>query len=105
SQSRDCAGRAEHLAAAGTLAAILGFVYYASMIPPEMPQNFEPFVFVIVGASGDLTTRKLVPALYRLMERFDELRSCYLLGAARSEWSDEDFRADIRGALEEQGFS
>ncbi|MEX1055899.1 MAG: glucose-6-phosphate dehydrogenase, partial [Rhodothermales bacterium] len=70
-----------------------------------MPREFQPFVFVIVGASGDLTTRKLVPALYDLMTRHDELRACNLVGAARSEMTDEEFRAEIREALIEHGLS
>ncbi len=32
-------------------------------------RSFQPHLFVILGASGDLTSRKLVPALFHLMER------------------------------------
>ena len=64
-----------------------------------MPKEFEPFVFVIVGASGDLTFRKLVPALYDLMARHNELRCCHLLGSARTTLSDQEFRDEIREAL------
>ncbi|HLU10133.1 MAG TPA: glucose-6-phosphate dehydrogenase [Oceanobacillus sp.] len=47
---------------------------------------------VIFGASGDLTQRKLIPALYNLYRRKrlpDELN---IVGFARRPWSDDDFR-------------
>jgi glucose-6-phosphate 1-dehydrogenase len=56
-------------------------------------------IVVIFGASGDLTKRKLIPALYnlalgkRLPERFA------VVGYARSEWSHEEFRARMRDAV------
>ena len=65
-------------------------------------QNFSnvpkpsPTTIVIFGASGDLTERKLIPALYtldlegRLPERYA------VIGVARSEFTDEAFRAHLR---------
>ena len=50
---------------------------------------------VIFGASGDLTKRLLMPALYnlararRLSERFA------VIGVDRSAWSEEDFRTHL----------
>jgi glucose-6-phosphate 1-dehydrogenase len=58
-------------------------------------------VLTIFGASGDLTKRKLIPALYnlalesRLPERFA------VAGYARSEMSHEDFRQKMREAVSE----
>jgi glucose-6-phosphate 1-dehydrogenase len=58
-------------------------------------------VLVIFGASGDLTKRKLIPALYnlalekRLPERFA------VVGYARSEMTDEAFRDKMRDAVKE----
>ncbi|MFB6249974.1 MAG: glucose-6-phosphate dehydrogenase [Salinibacter sp.] len=69
-----------------------------------MPK-IEPHVFVIFGATGDLTKRKLLPALYHLMQEQDIAQRCHVLGTARSDWSDEDFRALAREALREKGFS
>lgn len=66
--------------------------------------GIEPHLFTIFGASGDLTTRKLVPALYHLMRRDDGLRRLHLLGTARSELSDADFRDQISQSLREAGF-
>ena len=67
-----------------------------------MSRSFQPHLFIILGASGDLTARKLVPALFRLMERHDDLRCCHILGVARSEMSDKAFRSGIRRVLAEQ---
>jgi glucose-6-phosphate 1-dehydrogenase len=69
-----------------------------------MPQ-IEPHLFVIFGATGDLTKRKLIPALYHLMQEQDVARRCHILGTARSDWSDEGFRDTIRTALRDKGFS
>ncbi len=54
---------------------------------------------VIFGASGDLTHRKLIPALYNLA--FDEyLPSGFVvIGAARSKFTDEQYRADLFEAV------
>ena len=58
-------------------------------------------VVVIFGASGDLTKRKLIPALYnlalekRLPERFA------VVGYARSEMTHDDFREKMREAVKE----
>jgi glucose-6-phosphate 1-dehydrogenase len=64
-----------------------------------------PHVYVIFGATGDLTHRKLLPALYNLMQRRDIAENCYILGTARSELSDADFREAARESLSEAGFS
>ncbi len=58
----------------------------------------ESCVLVIFGATGDLTRRKLMPALYNMScgatatERFD------VLGIGRSKMTDEAFRASMREA-------
>jgi len=61
----------------------------------------EPCVMVIFGASGDLTKRLLVPALYNLA--CDDLLSdnFAVLGTGRSEITDEEFRESM--ASEENG--
>ncbi|MGA7613805.1 MAG: glucose-6-phosphate dehydrogenase [Thermoanaerobaculia bacterium] len=61
----------------------------------------EPSVLVIFGASGDLTHRKLIPALYSLAH--DGLLSPgqTIIGFARAEMTDEEFRAEMRKACDE----
>jgi glucose-6-phosphate 1-dehydrogenase len=52
----------------------------------------EPCVVVIFGASGDLTQRKLMPALYALAVRRLLPERFAVVGAARSEETDDAFR-------------
>lgn len=50
---------------------------------------------VIFGATGDLTHRKLVPALYNLLQDEYLPSNFAVFGAARSELTDEQFRASM----------
>ncbi|TMD09368.1 MAG: glucose-6-phosphate dehydrogenase [Chloroflexi bacterium] len=62
-----------------------------------------PCALVIFGASGDLTRRKLVPALYALSVQGLLPAGFTVVGAARSEGTDEGFRASLRQAVERHG--
>lgn len=62
----------------------------------------DPHLFVIFGATGDLTHRKLLPALYHLMQNENVAENCYILGTSRSDWSDERFRREARNSLADQ---
>jgi glucose-6-phosphate 1-dehydrogenase len=61
--------------------------------------NTGPIVIVIFGASGDLTQRKLVPALYSLMFEGLLSPSIRVLGVARTPLSDEEFRHRLYGGV------
>jgi glucose-6-phosphate 1-dehydrogenase len=52
----------------------------------------EDHILVIFGASGDLTRRKLIPALFSLFQRKLLPKNFAVLGASRTPLSDEDFR-------------
>jgi glucose-6-phosphate 1-dehydrogenase len=52
----------------------------------------DPCAMVIFGASGDLTKRKLIPALYNLAKDHLLSREFALIGFARQEMSNEQFR-------------
>ncbi len=54
---------------------------------------------VLFGATGDLAVRKLFPALYRL-ERSGVLK-VPVIGVARSDWTDDDFRVHARESIAE----
>jgi len=58
--------------------------------------------FVIFGASGDLTSRKLIPALYNLHRKRLLPRGFFLIGCARSTFTDETFRAGMAEAIRAQ---
>ena len=59
-------------------------------------------VLVIFGASGDLTKRKLIPALYDLYIRKLLPKKFAVLGAARTPLSDDDFRKRVSEFLPAQ---
>jgi glucose-6-phosphate 1-dehydrogenase len=63
----------------------------------------EPCVLVIFGASGDLTHRKIFPALYALAYRRLLPEKFAIVGASRSEWSDDEFRDQMEHAVREFG--
>ncbi len=56
---------------------------------------------VIFGASGDLTKRKLIPALYSLYTNNRLQEGFSVIGAARTEYSDEEFRTYILEQMNE----
>ena len=62
-----------------------------------------PCALVIFGASGDLTRRKLVPALYALTAGGLLPPGFTVVGAARTEMSDEQFRETLRDSVEKLG--
>ena len=61
----------------------------------------EPSCLVIFGASGDLTQRKLVPGLYSLAHDGLLPNGQTIVGFARADISDDQFRANMRKACEE----
>jgi glucose-6-phosphate 1-dehydrogenase len=63
----------------------------------------EPCALVIFGASGDLTRRKLFPALYSLALRRLLPERFGVVGVARSEESDDEFRERMKHAVQEFG--
>jgi glucose-6-phosphate 1-dehydrogenase len=68
------------------------------------PQRFERRVpecaIVIFGANGDLTKRKLMPALYRLAYDRRLPASFAVIGNSRTALSDDDFRNHMRDAVQ-----
>ena len=57
-----------------------------------MARGIQPQAVVIFGATGDLTKRKLLPAFWHLWSEGQLPKGFALVGYARSEMSDEDFR-------------
>lgn len=65
-----------------------------------MNKNID-HIFVIFGASGDLTKRKLLPAIYNLFI-YDQLPEKFaVVGAARSDMTDDEFRNNIINAVKQ----
>jgi glucose-6-phosphate 1-dehydrogenase len=63
----------------------------------------QPFAFVIFGASGDLSRRKLIPALYHLVSAEYIQASYAVVGTSRKPMTDEAFRDFVKQALDEHG--
>ena len=61
----------------------------------------EPSTILIFGASGDLTRRKLVPALFRLAQQNLLPGGFSILGTGRSRFTHEEFRGRMREAVDE----
>jgi glucose-6-phosphate 1-dehydrogenase len=61
----------------------------------------DPCIMVIFGAAGDLTRRKLVPALYNLAKADLLSREFAILGVAHSAMSDDDFRKKMSDDIRE----
>jgi glucose-6-phosphate 1-dehydrogenase len=61
----------------------------------------DPCLLVIFGASGDLTAKKLMPALYALALRRLLPEKFGIVGAARSEEGDDAFRERMKKAVQD----
>jgi glucose-6-phosphate 1-dehydrogenase len=65
-----------------------------------MTPDQRPTTFVIFGASGDLTQRKLVPALFNQARKGRLPANMRIVGFARRPWSPAEFRAQLRTGVE-----
>jgi glucose-6-phosphate 1-dehydrogenase len=65
--------------------------------------RLDPCIIVIFGASGDLTARKLMPALYNLFLRGALPEPCCIVGVGRTDWSREEFQKRMQEAVASQG--
>jgi glucose-6-phosphate 1-dehydrogenase len=61
----------------------------------------EPFALVIFGASGDLTHRKLIPALWTLFAARTLPEPFAIVCTARTPMTDEVFRDKLRGGVQQ----
>ncbi|MFZ1469057.1 MAG: glucose-6-phosphate dehydrogenase [Paracoccaceae bacterium] len=61
----------------------------------------DPFDLVIFGGTGDLARRKILPGLYRRFQAGQMTEDSRIIGAARGDLSDADFRAMVAEAIGE----
>lgn len=80
----------------------------ASSQPAEKVSNGEatlhtspPCIMVIFGAAGDLTKRKLIPALYNLKKSNLLSDNFAVIGVARAEMNDDEFRKRLSDEISE----
>jgi glucose-6-phosphate 1-dehydrogenase len=69
-----------------------------SPVAPRVATTPPPLAMVIFGASGDLTARKILPALAELANRGRLNPQFTVIGVARTKWSDEEFQDVARKA-------
>jgi glucose-6-phosphate 1-dehydrogenase len=62
-------------------------------------QPTDPCTIVILGATGDLTARKLIPALFDLYKKDGLPQPFQIMGCGRTELNSESFRQDMAEAL------
>jgi glucose-6-phosphate 1-dehydrogenase len=69
----------------------------------QLRRTPDPCILVIFGASGDLTQRKLFPALYSLAFRHLLPEKFAVVGIARTEETDDEFRERMKEAVQKFG--
>ena len=67
----------------------------------RLPRIAGPCSVVIFGVTGDLSKRKLMPAIYDLANRGLLPPSFALVGFARRDWADQDFAKEVHDAVRE----
>ncbi|MDB6036469.1 MAG: glucose-6-phosphate 1-dehydrogenase [Verrucomicrobiales bacterium] len=67
----------------------------------QMRKTVEPCSIVIFGASGDLTARKLIPAFYHLFMAKALPTPFHIIGFARREKTDDQWREELHAALQQ----
>jgi glucose-6-phosphate 1-dehydrogenase len=67
----------------------------AAAAPPRIGKQGDPCVMVIFGAAGDLTGRMLIPALYNLARAGLLSKEFAVVGVARTQLSNDDFRKRV----------
>ncbi|MDE3170656.1 MAG: glucose-6-phosphate dehydrogenase, partial [Acidobacteriota bacterium] len=65
-------------------------------IPPKVnPKRPDPCTMILFGAGGDLTKRKLMPAIYNLASRKLLPEEFAIIGVSIESYSDEEFRSQM----------
>src|SRR6267378_2202117 len=67
----------------------------------RIPRVAEPSVLVLFGVTGDLSRKKLLPAIYDLANRGLLPPGFSLVGFARRDWAEQDFRQVAYEAVKE----
>ena len=69
----------------------------------QQERTADPAIIVIFGASGDLTQRKLIPAIYQIKRERRLPPEMTIVGVARRDWSHEYFRQHLKEGVEKFG--
>ncbi len=75
------------------------FMRHHSIKMDERKQTI-PTILVVLGATGDLMAKKIVPALFNLHQKKKLPRKFQLVGVSRREWGDDDLKKHLRAILD-----
>src|SRR3954471_21911089 len=67
----------------------------------RLERTAQPCAVVIFGASGDLAKRKLIPALYRLVQERLLPAEFAIVGLGRTPMTDDEFREKLKASVVE----
>jgi glucose-6-phosphate 1-dehydrogenase len=73
------------------------------VVAAPLQRPAPPCILIIFGASGDLTHRKLIPAVFDLFQAGLLSKHCAVLGFSRTHLTDEEFRRTAHDGLEHYG--
>ncbi|MBT8332515.1 MAG: hypothetical protein KJP06_09335, partial [Deltaproteobacteria bacterium] len=68
-----------------------------------MPEPSEPCTIIIMGATGDLNSRKLMPQLFNLYLNTGLPQPFLIVGTSHIDVSDAEFRSNMQAALKKAG--
>ena len=74
--------------------------HYQTCLIEKIP---DPCAIVIIGASGDLTSRKILPALFNLYLCGAMPDPFIIVGCSRTRLTDQEFREKMEGAVKSSG--
>ncbi|MEM7591489.1 MAG: glucose-6-phosphate dehydrogenase [Cyanobacteria bacterium P01_A01_bin.83] len=77
------------------------FITNKKTVEQKSVRQADPCIIVIFGASGDLTKRKLIPALYNLASSNLLPEEFAVVGVARRSYSTEEFRSSMSQDFQE----
>ncbi|MCC6160145.1 MAG: glucose-6-phosphate dehydrogenase [Deltaproteobacteria bacterium] len=83
------------------MSANLGRVYSVPSPTGQGTVSARPVVFVILGGTGDLARRKLVPAIFEIVRQGLIPQPVHIVGAAGSDLTHEEFRGRVAEAVRE----
>ncbi|KQR93367.1 glucose-6-phosphate dehydrogenase [Chryseobacterium sp. Leaf180] len=70
-------------------------------MPNTSDKKIEPTVIIIFGANGDLTKRKIIPALYNLFLENHLPEKFAIIATSRTKFTDEKYRNDLLEGINE----
>lgn len=94
--SKDRTGKSENTLTALTTTPNLEIPFKSCVVEGKP----DPCMLVVIGASGDLTSRKIVPALYNLYLNNGLPNPFVIVGCARTEMNGQEFREKMKEALQ-----